>query len=182
MSIKIDLKNSESKAIIDQATYDFILSDKHLIEIGFIENLRIHSAGYAVFGKNFPLKDGNYKNETIYLHKLVAEKFVKKHESKQKLFVSFKNNNPLDCRVENIKWLTMPELRRSMNKTKSKTGYRGVSKVGRSFRAVIYDGKERFDLGTFKSPEEAALAYNKKSIELFGQTMSLNVLNKKESL
>lgn len=185
MKVEIDLKNSEEKVLIDEKTLNFIKSNKHLSEIGFLDNLRRHSAGYAVFAKNFPLENGSYRNETIYLHKLIAEKFVPQQKSQQKLFVTFKNDNQLDCRIDNLTWLTMAELRRNVNKTKSETGYRGVSVIGYSnqkYRAVIYKGKERFDLGTFNSPEDAALAYNKKSIELFGETKSLNIIKDKKKV
>ena len=144
-----------------------------------MENLREHASGYPVFGKNFPLKNGGYKNETIYLHKYIAEKFVSKPDTLKKLFVSFKNSNPLDCRIENLEWITMPELRRQMKKNKSSTGFRGVTKTKGKFRAIVYDGENRYDLGLYKTAEEAALAYNEKSLELFGKTKSLNKIAKK---
>jgi hypothetical protein len=39
---------------------------------------------------------------------------------------------------------------------------------------MISDGTKQVYLGTFDSAEEAALEYNKKSIELFGHTSNLN--------
>jgi hypothetical protein len=56
----------------------------------------------------------------------------------------------------------------------SKTGYRGVTKEKNRYRAVIYHERKAHNLGFFDTPEEAAKAYNKKSLELFGETGSLN--------
>ena len=65
-----------------------------------------------------------------------------------------------------------------MKNFKSKTGYRGVTKEKSRFRAVIYHERKAHNLGFFDTAEEAAKAYNKKSIELFGKTGSLNEIRK----
>jgi hypothetical protein len=67
-----------------------------------------------------------------------------------------------------------------MSNFKSRSGYRGVTKEKNKFRAVIYHDRKAFNLGFYDSAEEAAAAYNKKSIELFGKTGSLNVIKKKK--
>lgn len=182
MIYKLKLKNADKYALVSGEAYESITGNQYLKAIGFLENLREHASGYPVFGKNFPLKGGKYRNETIYLHKHIADKFVTKPVSEKKLFVCFKNSNPLDCRIENLEWVTMPELRRQMKKNKSSTGYRGVTKTKGKFRAILYDGSTRYDLGLFKTAEEAALAYNKKSMELFGKTKSLNKVSSKTKI
>ncbi len=182
MIYKLKLKNADKHALVSDKAYELITNNSYFKAIGFLENLREHASGYPVFGKNFPLKSGGYKNETIYLHKYIAEKFVEKPVSVKKLFVCFKNSNPLDCRIENLEWITMPELRRQMKKNKSTTGFRGVTKTKGKFRAILYDGESRYDLGLFKTAEEAALAYNEKSFALFGKTKSLNKISKKPEL
>lgn len=60
---------------------------------------------------------------------------------------------------------------------KSKSGYKGVRKIKNRWTARIStDGKEFF-LGSFLTKEEAALAYNKKAKELFGDFSCLNEIN-----
>lgn len=178
MLVKIKLKNADDYALITSEAYEKITSNPYFKKIGFLENLRMHSAGYAVFAKNHPMKNGGYKNETIYLHKFIAEYYVPQPESKRRLFVSFKNGNQLDCRPDNLEWVTMADLRRNQKYTRSKTGFRGVTKDRNGYRAFIYDGTKRYELGTFRTVEEAASAYNSKSIELFGKTRGLNNLKK----
>jgi hypothetical protein len=175
MLYKIRLKNANDYVLLDGQAYEAIDQNEYLTSLKFLENLRLHSSGYVFFQRNFPQKDGSYKNVTIYLHKWIADKFIERPESGKKLFVRIKNGNALDCRAKNLTWITMSELRRQQKRHKNKTGYRGVVQVGKSsFRAVIYTSQDRFDLGLFNSAEQAAEAYNNKSLELFGQTRSLN--------
>jgi len=182
MLYKVKLKNADAYVTLSGEVYEFIDANAYYQEIKLLTNLRMHSNGYVFYQKNYPQQDGTYKNVTIYLHKLIAEKYVKKPESNKRLFVRIKNGNPLDCRIENFEWATMAELRRNQKNHKNKTGYRGVVQIGKNaYRAVLYSGNERYDLGVFPTADEAADAYNKKSIELFGKTKSLNSIEEKMS-
>ena len=158
----ISLINSDKKIKLCRQGFSY-LKKKNLDE-----GWRLHSAGYAVlqftrFGRI----------QTIYMHKLLAGQFVGKPESDKKLFVRMVNSNKLDCRIENLEWATMSELRRQQSGT---TGFRGVSRDGKKYRAVLYDEGQRIYLGVFPTPEEAAQAYNDESVRRFGVTKSLNNL------
>jgi hypothetical protein len=174
MSVKVKLKNREDKyAVLDEKVHNDIENNEYLASVKFLENLRAHSNGYGVFQRCITTKKGPVY-ETIYLHKYIAEKFVDKPKSDKKLFVRFIDGNVLNCQLENLEWVTMNTLRREMKNFKSKTGYRGVTKEKNRYRAVIYHERKAHNLGFFDTAEEAAKAYNKKSIELFGKTGSLN--------
>ncbi|GAA4845292.1 HNH endonuclease [Algivirga pacifica] len=178
MLYKVKLKNAEKHVILSEEAYSFIENNEYYKEIKLLENLRLHSSGYVFYQRNYPLKNGKYKNVTIYIHKLIAEKFIDMPPSDKRLFVRIINGNPLDCRTKNLEWATMSELRRNQKNFNNKTGYRGVVKVSKNtYRAVLYTSNERYDLGLFSTPEEAAKAYNLKSEELFGKTKSLNRLD-----
>ncbi|AZQ63601.1 Pathogenesis-related transcriptional factor and ERF protein [Flammeovirga pectinis] len=175
MLYKIKLKNADDHVLLSSTAYDFIEGNEYYKQLKVLENLRLHASGYVFFQKNYPKPNGGYQNITIYLHKLIAEKYVEQQESQKRLFVRIKNGNPLDCREKNLEWATMAELRRNQKHHHNKTGYRGVVKVSKNtYRSVLYSKGERFDLGLFPSAESAAQAYNKKSQELFGKTKSLN--------
>lgn len=87
------------------------------------------------------------------------------------------NGNGLDNRKVNLRTCTTSE-----NAMNSKTnlintsGYRGVSKdnVRGTYRATIKKLDKAIFLGRFKTANEAALAYNKAAIELFGEFARLN--------
>lgn len=178
-TVKITLKNNGKKVIMDKKVQEAIDKDKYLSSINILKNLRGHSNGYAVYQRCITTKKGPVY-ETIYLHKWIADKYIKKPKSDKKLFVRFINGNVLDSRTENLEWVTMGMLRRHMSNFKSRSGYRGVTKEKNRFRAVIYHDRKAFNLGFYDTAEEAAKAYNKKSVELFGKTGSLNVIKKKK--
>jgi hypothetical protein len=181
MVYKFKLKNADKDVMISAEAFEYINGHMYLKEVNFLKNLRLHSNGYAFFQKNHPIKNG-YRNETIYLHRFIAEKFVGKPDTDARLFVKIKNGNPLDCRTSNLEWVPFSKVIRGTGKTRSKTGYRGVHKENSKFRAVLYNQGKRYDLGYFESAEEAATAYNRKSEELFGKTRSLNKIKKEKEV
>ena len=174
MLYKLTLKNSKKTAVVDDRTYDYLVNNEYLIKIDFLKNLRLHSNGYVFFQKHWRQIDGSYKVETIYLQKLIAEKYLVKPNTEKRFWVRFINGNKLDYRITNLEWSTLSNVVRNTKKTENRTGYRGVVKSGKKYMAIIYLHRKGINLGTYDTPEEAAMAYNKKSIELFGITKSLN--------
>ena len=175
MLYKVSLRNcKDEEVLISEETFKLITESPLYASKNLPENLRKHSNGYAFYQKNHPQNDGAYINETLYLHKIMAEHFLGEPESEEHRYVMFKNGNKLDCRLENLCWATRSEITRNTKKHHSKSGFRGVYKEGDRYRATLYNRSERIDIGFFSTPEEAALAYNQKSMEIFGRTRSLN--------
>ena len=175
MLYKIKLKNADDSVLLDAEVYEWLTSDPYLAKVDFINNLRKHSSGCAVFQKTWKKSDGGFKTETLYLHKVIAEKFLIKNKTRTENLVGAKNNNKLDCRLENIIYRSRAVASRK-RRTSSKTGYTGVYKENRRFRAVISLNGKSMHIGMFDTPEEAALAYNRKSKEFYGETGKLNVI------
>lgn len=156
----LELGNSDKKVKLCRKGF------AHLKKKNLHEGWRLHSAGYAVL--QFTQLG---KIKTYYLHKYLAEKFIDMPKSGKKLFVKVANGNKLDCQLDNLEWTTMTNLRRSQS---ALNGYRGVSKDGNRFRAVLYESGERIYLGVFDSEVEATNAYDEESYKRFGMTNSLN--------
>ena len=155
--------------------YEWVTSEPYLVKIDLINNLRKHSSGCAVFQKTWKRADGSFKTETIYLHKLIAEKFLTDQKKGKKHLVGAKNNDKLYCRLENLVYRSRSVASRQ-RKTSSKTGYTGVYKEHNRYRAVIpIKGKSKH-LGMFDTAEEAAAAYNKVSKEIYGEEGKINKL------
>ncbi len=177
MLVKIKLKNSDDNVVVDDHVYEFLTNDPYLSQIKFVDNLRKHSSGCVVFQKTWKKAEGGYKTETIYLHKLLAEKFLADQRSKVKNLVGAKNGDKLDNRLDNILWRSRSVASRQ-RKTSSRAGYTGVYQENNRYRAVISINRKSVHLGMFDTPEEAAEAYNKKSRELFGDEGKVNKIKK----
>ncbi len=178
MLYKVKLKNSDDNVLLDDQVYEYLTTDPYLKRVKFIDNLRKHSSGCAVFQKTWKKADGSYKTETIYLHKLVAEKFLADNRSGKRNLVGAKNGNKLDCRLDNLVYRSRSVASRK-RKTSSKVGYTGVYKENNRYRAVISVDRKSIHIGMFATAEEAALAYNKKSRELYGEDGKINIIKPK---
>lgn len=170
---KVKLKNSDDMVLLDDHVYESLIADPYLSKVDFINNLRKHSSGCAVFQKTWKKADGSFKTETIYLHKLIAEKFMSGEKNGSRRLVGTKNGDKLDCRLENITWRSRSIASRQ-RKTSSKTGFTGVYKEHNRFRAVISVHGKSVHLGMYDTAEEAAAAYNKRSKEVYGEEGKIN--------
>ena len=166
--VELLLKNTMDTVLVDDHVAEFIKNDPQLQEMKFELHLRQHSHGYAFYQKSIKIKQGVYKVKTLYLHKVIAEKFCPKPEGLSDYLVMFKNDNKLDCRTENLFWADRSILQRIHQKPSSKTGYKGVFKEGKQYKTQIYIRKEQIIVGKYDTAEEAALAYNKKIKEVYG--------------
>ncbi len=171
----LKLKNAEESVIVDDFVYEFLISDPHLAKLDFVAQLRKHSSGCAFFQKAHTAGEHSYKTETIYLHKLIAEKWLIAQKTDTKKLVGAINGNKLDCRVGNLAYRTRSTASRQ-RKTKSDTGYTGVYRENSRYRSVISNKGKTIHLGMYDTPEEAAIAYNKKSKELFGEDGKINII------
>lgn len=172
---KVKLKNAEEEVLLDDHVYEWLVNDPYLSSMDFIHNLRKHSSGCAVFQKTWRKADGAFKTETIYLHKLIAEKFLSHTKTPEHNLVGARNGNKLDCRLENLLYRSRAIASRK-RKTSGHMGYTGVYKENNRYRAVISINRKSVHLGMFATPEEAALAYNKKSREVYGEDGKQNII------
>lgn len=175
MIYKVKLKNAEDAVLLDDHVYEWLTTDPYLSRIDLIHNLRKHSSGCAVFQKTWKRADGSFKTETIYLHKLIAEKFMPDMKSGKNKLVGAKNGDKLDCRLDNIIYRSRSVASRQ-RKTSSKTGYTGVYREHNRYRAVISIKGRSVHIGMFDTAEEAAAAYNKISRETYGEEGKINKL------
>ena len=94
--------------------------------------------------------------------------------------VDHKNNDGLDCRRENLRTATRAQNCRNRPKHRNNTsGYKGVFKSGRSWRAMIRVDGKLVCLGSFDTTIEAARVYDSEAVKRHGDFASLNgVLSK----
>lgn len=90
------------------------------------------------------------------------------------------NRDILDCRSRNLRYATRRQ--QVYNREKSRKGegytsiYKGVCwrKCRERWMAVIYHKGKQYNLGYFLKEEDAAIAYNTKARELFGEFAYIN--------
>lgn len=172
---RVPLKNAPEAAILDVHVYEDLLQDSRLQELDFLNNLRLHSSGCIVFQKTFKCDTAKkgYRTETIYLHKLIAERYLAHKRVGERKLVGSINGSKLDCRLENLEYRSRSVASRK-RRSSSKIGYTGVYKENNRYRAVISVNRRSVHIGMFGTAEEAALAYNKKSLELYGKLGKIN--------
>lgn len=171
---KISLKNSPRKVLLDAHVYEHLNTDPYYKSLRFLDNLREHSSGCAVFQKSWKRPDGSgYHVETIYLHKLIAEKWLTPPTPERRYVIAL-NEDKLDCRIANLEWRTKSAIARR-SKPIGRVPYRGVSRDRLRYRSEIYYQGKRIYLGAFKTPEEASAAYQKKARELFGENADIKL-------
>ena len=144
-------------AIVDDDIYEYLSSWKWQAEKT--------NYGYRAFRTQ---KTGFIKKKKIYMHREILK-------ISDDLQVDHINHNTLDNRACNLRAATRKQ--NTQNRTrKNNTGYKGVKYVNGKFQARIGTDPNRIIIGYFRTAREAAIEYNKKAIELYGDFACLNEL------
>lgn len=122
--------------------------------------------GYAT--RSIKIGAGKYTRESMHSHIMGVV------DGKE---IDHINHIGTDNRKENLRFVT--DSQNQMNRIQPKgftSSYKGVDwhKRDKCWRAHIVINKKQIYLGHFKNEKDAALAYNKKAIELYGEFAHLN--------
>ena len=120
------------------------------------------------------IRDKNRKKRIVFFHRYLLGIIDLNWKYS---IVDHINGNPLDNRKCNLRIVTSPQ--NGMNSAKQKnnrSGFKGVDwhKKNKSYRARISVNKERIELGSFKTAEEAARAYDEAAKIYHGEYARLN--------
>lgn len=113
------------------------------------------------------IKTQEKKRTTVCLHRFILD-------AKPGEYIMHMDHNGLNNTRENLRFCTPTEFSRHQRKAlNTKSKYKGVKAV---FISRIYVNGKAIELGTYKSEDEAALAYNKAAIKYFGELATLNII------
>ncbi len=162
----------------------FVYKDGELVR-------RVYAGGRARIGAVVGCKNNNgylvvrINDKLYYVHRLIFTY----HYGYNPKIVDHINGNRDDNRIENIRECTQSQNCANTNKTSGASRFKGVHcctstvKYSRKIWAarVSCEGVVHI-LGTFCLQEAAAIAYNKKALELYGEFANLNVVENQEDV
>ena len=118
------------------------------------------------------------KKQKILIHRVIME--MNNYNIEKKL-IDHEDHNGLNNQKENLRICTYSQnAQNQTNQTRILTSiYKGVhfKKDRNKFRVGIKLNGKHIHLGYFIDEQEAALAYNKKATELFGEFCCLNIIS-----
>lgn len=117
----------------------------------------------------------NKQRKFFKISRLVAQHFIPNPENKK--LVDHIDRNKSNDHVSNLRWATSSENAGNTSSRKdSSSKYKGVSfrKKIKKWEVSIKLNEKKQHLGFFTCEKEAALAYNKKAKEMFGEFANLN--------
>jgi len=112
-------------------------------------------------------KNGYVSRKGEYLHNLILG------TPKNGYQVDHKNRDRLDNRRGNLRLATSGQNNSNFPR-ENKSGYRGVYRSGNGWQVKVSKNYVSHYVGIFTDIKEAALAYNRKAIELHGEFATLN--------
>jgi len=164
MELKIEsVRHGNHIILIDDEDYDKI---KNITwHIGYER----HSGGYYVLSKIWVKEEK--KQYQIAMHRIIMD-------CPKGMIVDHINHNGLDNRKCNLRICTHSENGRNVKKHRIDTSsrYKGVCKKTKekNYSAQITIDKKRIHIGTFKTEDQAAIAYNIAALKHHGEYASLN--------
>lgn len=130
----------------------------------------LHTGGYAVRNQK---GDG-----TRFMHRLIIERSLNRRLNIHE-WVDHKDHNKLNCRRTNLRLCNASTNGANMLRPgHNRSGYKGVSwsTQHRQWVAQTKINQQSVFIGLFHDPEQAALAYDAATVQLFGEFAKTNIL------
>jgi len=143
--MKIIFLTNGVHALVDDEDYEYVNQWRWVM----------NNKGRAARGIYAKDEDGKSYSSTMLMHRLIMN--VKKGQ-----VIDHINGNPLDNQKNNLRICTQYQntQNRRVNTNKKSCKFKGVYRLNNSWRAMIGIGGKTIHIGTFKTQEEAARAYD----------------------
>lgn len=93
------------------------------------------------------------------------------------IHIDHRNGNKLCNERWNLRESTPSQNQANMKPRGGTSKYKGVRKRGNKWEARITQNRKQIQIGIFDTENEAAIAYNTKAVELFGEFAWINEVN-----
>lgn len=123
------------------------------------------------------------RNGSVRLRAQIGKKNVRLHRfilgvTDPTIKIDHINGDTLNNCKSNLRVCSIQEnaFNSTLYRKNNTSGYKGVAKHGKKWRAYVVEDNKQRHLGSFVSKENAARAYNKAALALFGRFARLNVI------
>jgi len=156
------------------------INDFETYSVSFFGNVKNNITGKKLNGS---INKNGYKYVSLYvnkkptqflIHRLVAIAFIENLNNKME--VDHINNNKLDNRVENLRWVSPSENQWNRQiSSNNKTGVKGVfwNEQRQKYQVSIRINNKQINLGRFDTIEEATIVRQNRANEEFGLYINL---------
>ena len=142
-----------------------------------IDDEDFEKINFCKWNFNYGYADGNKRVDGTFKHIKMHRVILGAMEGE---YVDHINHDTLDNRKENLRICSASQNQaNSLLGKNNTTGYKGVyytPGTSNPYMAKICKNRKHIHLGCFKTIEEAALAYNKNAIDLYGEFAKLNTI------
>lgn len=119
-------------------------------------------------------------NGGFYVRGKVNGRFVLMHRfllsiSDPDVRVDHRNGNGLDNRRSNLRLANASQNAANSGKRSLKRPYKGVYRNGAGWSSSITVNRKQWHLGTYKTPEQAAVAYDLTAVQVYGEFAKCNL-------
>ena len=159
-------------------------SNYQVSNMGRVMNIKSFKILKCMLSKEGYHRVGIYNSEgykQFSVHRLVAREFIENTTNKP--FVDHIDHNRMNNNITNLRWVSNQENIMNNQKVKGTTSiYKGVgwNKNRNCWKSAIMHNYKTIHLGVFDNQKDAARAYNKKAIELFGEYAYVNEISDDE--
>lgn len=122
--------------------------------------------------------DVRFNGVVLRAHRISWMLYYGKWPSKE---VDHKNRKKNDNRIKNLREASHVE-NMANRPARAVSGYKGVYRKNSGWICKIGDKGRMYNMGTYDTPEEAALVYNKHAYRLWGKFAVLNIVESQKSV
>ncbi len=144
-------------------------SRKAIVDNDLVETLARHT--WRVGGAENRYVCATIKQRQVYLHRLILR-------APRGVEIDHINGDDFDCRRSNMRYATRRQQCANMKSRAKKVPYKGIARAGRNLKLwqarIRMPNGTRPCLGTFRTPEDAARAYDKAARRVHGEFACVN--------